>query len=454
MTKEDYSDEESSKKLLYALDIGSTKLRLVAGVLVGKNNVEIHGLMECPSLGISEGYISDIDLLSDQIASLIQEFQNTYGQTIKDFIVGISGCYILSANSRGITYIHTGIIKESDRNRVIKNALINNDYINRKDYYPLHIFPQYYQTESSAIVTNPIGMYARELKADIHLICGSDIYKKNIQLAINKVSSDISVTSLFYTGYASSASVLKREEIDMGVVHLDIGAKTVNVTVYQHHPILSFYLSNGGSSITQQIANSFGIPFYIAEIFKCDCGLADPKLFPNNIYETTVLECLQKNQYDELTYENANIKMSDLSKVINKALLDLFDNILISIKKKLTSQTANQDLCAGIVVTGGSAKLHGIESAVKAWLLKKSSENNSIIIAPKIRIGIPLLIKNKDYFLHRDFVFSPDKSVVIGLLEVSTYEQQKQDKKNKQNFWTITMCYFKNIIFCILTIFK
>ena len=211
---------------------------------------------------------------------------------------------------------------------------------------------------------------------------------------------------------------MSKEEKEIGVIHLDIGGDTVDINVYANNQqIMSFGLNYGGNYISEQISRAFSISHNLADNLKCNYGVADPTLIPDNLRDQTISYCADRLQYMQLTSDQVNIKIGSLTKVINKSIISMISNIIFNIEQFAAHEKYNLEINSGIVLTGGTSKLMGIETVLKKWLSEYSNSQQSLInCSSRVRIGFPLGFKNTDYFLAKNFINSPDKAVVIGLL--------------------------------------
>ena len=69
---------------LYALDIGTSKIRLIEGNVLSTGELEISYYADIPSSGMVNGSVSDLNKLSEQISTLIQRYKQ---DTEKSFSV-------------------------------------------------------------------------------------------------------------------------------------------------------------------------------------------------------------------------------------------------------------------------------------------------------------------------------------------------------------------------------
>ena len=77
------SNDENAVQL--ALDIGSSKIRLIAGKISKDKTLQVLGYMETPSFGVNKGAVTDIALLSATIAELIRNFTERYKIAVNSF---------------------------------------------------------------------------------------------------------------------------------------------------------------------------------------------------------------------------------------------------------------------------------------------------------------------------------------------------------------------------------
>jgi len=199
-----------SEQQIYALDVGTSKIRLVSGIVESNRQIKIQGMRECSSQGMDHGCVSDINALARMIAYLIQDYQKTYGVNIEKIVTEVPGRWIVAENQQGYSTIQSGTIEISDRNKAIKSAIAGVKDINRSENEIIHAIPQQYFTEGSDQVTNPIGMYANRLSANVHIIGCNFMYKNNIEKAIKMTNPDLDVCSIIYAGNAANVYKVKR----------------------------------------------------------------------------------------------------------------------------------------------------------------------------------------------------------------------------------------------------
>ena len=427
------SDKE---ELITALDIGSSHLRLLSGYVGPDKQIRIRGYKEIKSVGYSNGEINDIGKLASSIASIVQQFQNEYGIEVKDVVTGVPGHVIQGENQQGNITVSSGQVTETDRNRAIENAAAGLQQLNRNDFVVIHKNPQNYSTESSENIVNPIGFYAKRLDVNVHFIGCKGLYKKNIEQAVSMISSNIHTKNVIYVGNAVSAAAITENEKEIGVIQADIGGGTISFTVYDAgKQLISQGISDGGDYITNSIAREFAIPKPSAEELKLKYGIASPDIIPDDQknYQIKVEVPTQfTNQTEEVT-----ITLGELSAVIYRCLGSMFELLFQRITSHGKSFLKSLDIGAGVVLTGGTAMLRGIDTVLSDYInyYTQNPANEFLHCNSKVRIGVPVGLRMCDDIripnelrssMARGIAARPDQAVVFGLLRVAKFDNLEQ----------------------------
>ena len=427
------SDKE---ELITALDIGSSHLRLLSGYVGPDKQIRIRGYKEIKSAGYSNGEINDIGKLAGSIASIVQQFQNEYGIEVKDVVTGVPGHVIQGENQQGNITVSSGQVTETDRNRAIENAAAGLQQLNRNDFVVIHKNPQNYSTESSENIVNPIGFYARRLNVNVHFIGCKGLYKKNIEQAVSMISSNIHTKNVIYVGNAVSAAAITENEKEIGVIQADIGGGTISFTVYDAgKQLISQGISDGGDYITNSIAREFAIPKQSAEELKLKYGIASPDIIPDD-QKNYQLKVEVPTQFSNQT-EEVTITLGELSAVIYRCLGSMFELLFQRITSHGKSFLKSLDIGAGVVLTGGTAMLRGIDTVLSDYInyYTQNPANEFLHCNSKVRIGVPVGLRMCDDIripnelrssMAPGIVARPDQAVVFGLLRVAKFDNLEQ----------------------------
>lgn len=427
------SDKE---ELITALDIGSSHLRLLSGYVGPDKQIRIRGYKEIKSVGYSNGEINDIGKLAGSIASIVQQFQNEYEIEVKDVVTGVPGHVIQGENQQGNITVSSGQVTETDRNRAIENAAAGLQQLNRNDFVVIHKNPQNYSTESSENIVNPIGFYAKRLDVNVHFIGCKGLYKKNIEQAVSMISSNIHTKNVIYVGNAVSAAAITENEKEIGVIQADIGGGTISFTVYDAgKQLISQGISDGGDYITNSIAREFAIPKQSAEELKLKYGIASPDIIPDD-QKNYQLKVEVPTQFSNQT-EEVTITLGELSAVIYRCLGSMFELLFQRITSHGKSFLKSLDIGAGVVLTGGTAMLRGIDTVLSDYInyYSQNPANEFLHCNSKVRIGVPVGLRMCDDIripnelrssMAPGIVARPDQAVVFGLLRVAKFDNLEQ----------------------------
>ncbi len=393
------------KYTIASVDLGSSLVKVVIGQIY-ENKIEIIGYGTSISSGISDGEIINIEQVVKAIDAALIEAENIAGVQVSLAIVNISGKNVKSLNSRGTIAISNDdrIITNSDINRVIDNArTIPID----SDYQVLHVLSRDYLVDSKTRVTDPLGMNAFRLEANVHIVITPKIMVSNIFKVINRISLDLEHIIANYL--ASSESVLKETEKSSGCILIDFGYGVSDVAVFIDGGLyLSFTLPLGSRYLTSDLEYAFGLSKDIAEFVKKTDGLA-------------VLEDIDPLQKIELPSSYGGRKkyvyIKEIVEVLEPRLEEIFGIIYKYIRKKVDIH----QISAGVILTGGGSLLNGITRLVER------------IFNMNVRLGKPL-----NFYGFGNEISGPEYAVATGMLRFfskqilgdfkETIEEKKENK--------------------------
>ena len=338
--------EFDPKEVVVAVDIGTTKVVAIAGRLNEYGKIEILGLGKVRSDGVIRGVISNIEKTVNAIRDAITAVEKQIEAKVKIVHVGIAGQHIKSLHHRGILTRDNAHdeISQDDINMLIhdmyKLVLPAGDKI-------LHVIPQEYTVDREQGILDPIGMSGIRLEANFHIITGQITASSNILRCLEKVG--LQVADLTLEPIASAESILSEEEKQAGIVLVDIGGGTTDITIYQegiirHTAVIPF----GGNVVTKDIKEGCTIMPHQAEKLKTKFGsaLAD-KVFDNRIITIPGLKGRAPKEISE----------KNLALIIQARMEEILDYVIWDIRR---SGYENK-LIGGIVLTGGGSLLKHID---------------------------------------------------------------------------------------------
>lgn len=384
-------------KIVVGIDIGTSKISTVIAKV--DEDVNVLGVSETPANGVRKGQIVDIDEAVLSINNSLEAAERMAGYSAAHIVASIGGSHIESQNSRGVVAVARpeGEITENDLGRVIDAARAVSLPSSRE---VIHVLPRSYIVDGQEGIKDPIGMTGVRLEVDTHIISANGTSIRNMEKAFSEVGVDLD--AVVFSGYASSLAVLSDTEKELGVVLVDMGAGTTDISVYVDGSVAySSVLPIGARHITNDLAIGLRISLESAEKIKLYLSNPQKKQSKINEFGEEVLE--EKTSSDEIDLSPLNLT-EELSKVSKKTLIDgiirprlneLFTMVGIEVKKSgFAGQTPS-----GLVITGGGARTIGVSDAAKRML------------AMPVRIAVATNIKGII-----DEIQEPSFSTVIGLL--------------------------------------
>jgi cell division protein FtsA len=372
------------------LDIGTSKIVVLIGEQKINGAINIVGVGETPSKGVDKGAITDLDSVVGTIQQALTVAEAMANCKISSVNLSVSGAHVESLNVSGTWAIEENEVTAYDVESVLHNA---RSIKTRDDQRLLHVIPQQYSIDSQEGINNPIGLAGVKLKADVHLItCHTDLVK-NLEKAVERCGIDID--QLTFSGVASSATVLSEDEKNLGVCVVDMGSGTMDISVYIAGALChSKVLDYAGNSVTNDIAIAFSAPPSSAEKVKVKYGC----LSQENISADELIELPSVGGRDVRSLPRTTL--IDVIEPRYSELLALIKSELFNLDASLKSKGLQQQLAAGVVITGGGAQIEGLVSAAE-----------HVFDNMQVRIGIPQNLQG----LVED-VATPAYSTALGLL--------------------------------------
>ncbi len=341
----------AKEEIITGLDIGSTTIRVVVGQLnLHDQKIHVLGAAENVAEGINKGSITSIEDAVSSISGVLEKVERMTGVPVEHAFVGINGSHITSQDSHGVIAVakSDGEIKEEDIERVIEAAQA---VATPPNYEILHVIPRSFTVDSQKGIKDPIGMTGIRLEVDAQIIQGLTSQIKNLTKCIYRTGIDID--DLVLGILASSESVLTKKHRDLGVALLNIGGATTSLLVFEEGDVLhTAILPVGSSHITNDIAIGLRTSIDLAEKIKVEFGSALPG-------EINKREEINLGEID--SREEGMVSKKHVAEIIEARCEEIFKMA----DKELQKIDRAGLLPAGVILTGGGAKLSGIVEVAK-----------------------------------------------------------------------------------------
>jgi cell division protein FtsA len=214
----------------------------------------------------------------------------------------------------------------------------------------VQFFAKSYSLDGQKNIKDPVGMHGVRLEVDAHIVTAASPNLRNMDTALEK--AEIMPTHHTVSSLAAAEAVLTRQQKEAGTALIDIGAGTTNLIVFedgevQHVAVLPI----GGQHITNDLAICLKTDIDVAEQVKLEH--ADLHSNPKKM-----------NVMVKVGDKAHNFRFEDLSMVIEARVEELLEYV----DKELHRIKRSRKLPGGIVLTGGSAKIPGIDEFAREHL--------------------------------------------------------------------------------------
>ncbi|UCG09867.1 MAG: cell division protein FtsA [Dehalococcoidia bacterium] len=369
------------KRTITAIDVGTTKVCTTIAEVNDEGPIRVAGVGITPSKGLHKGLVVNITEARESIRESVKKAEYASGYRVESAFVGVTGRHVTSLNNRGVVAIthNDRLVRPPDLRRVLTSAQSLKVANDRK---LLHVIPRSYSVDGQPGVKNPVGMHGFRLDVETHVITAAVTSVQNLVKCIRGVGVDID--DLVLEPLASSEAVLTEDEKNVGIVLADIGGGTTDIAVFKDGSIWhTAILPVAGYQLTRDVAIGLGLPFDVAEEMKKRYGSVMP------IYES------QSEMATAISEDGHGISYQDLCDIIRARVEEIIRLIVL----ELPRSDYEALVPAGLVLTGGSSNLSGIDAL-----------GRDILQLP-VRVGTPTNVAGIT-----DAIRDPAYATSVGLL--------------------------------------
>lgn len=385
-----------SDNIITVIDVGSAKTVVLAAEVTDAGlRYFAHGIAE--SKGTRKGVIADLDKAVSSVQRAVEDAEGNTGVSLESATVGVSGSHIRSVDSQG--GITLGMRPRDISREDVKAAVEKARSITMpEDRQIVHLLPREFIVDSQAGILEPAGMIARVLEVHVHVITASATAVQNVITVLNRAGMQVDDT--VYEALAASDAVLRSDERELGAAVVDIGAGSTDVVVFREGVVThSAVIPVGGDHFTNDVAVGLRTPLGEAERIKRQFGNAKVESIPEG---------------NEIEVPSVGDRPSRLmsQRLLGEVLEPRARELMEMLRENLEQAGELQQLSAGVVLTGGGARLQGILEIAEETLGRPA------------RLGMPLPMAKLPAELAE-----PEFAVAIGMIY---YAQRARALKGPQ----------------------
>lgn len=334
---------DKNYSIVVGLDIGTTFTKVVVCKLY-EQNIEILGLSETRTEGVSGGSITNLFKLEETVSKAINAAEDSAGINIKSVNIAIFGNYIKIGKYHCSTKVtnYNGIITKNDINKLYNDI---SNVTTQPNCKILNIIPVFYNTDSIKNVVDPVGMISTNLTGEYNIIYAQTSILKQFTDCLN--NCDLEVESIITIPESLGNIILSKEDKELGCCVVDMGGGSTVFSIFKNNSIQNIIsIPFGGNSITNDLKYAFGFTFEQAERLKLKYG----DVSCENIAKDEVIEVTNANKSNSF-----KIYKYDIAQIINARLRE----ILQIAERELAKQKISLNHFE-VHLTGGCVKLKNI----------------------------------------------------------------------------------------------
>ena len=401
--------------MFVSVDLGNSRIMMMAAERQSDGTLKVLALEteETPAECIQHGIVkkpADVALLLASMAKKLEnrlELQLGKKYDINSFYTAVNGRSLRSVRGNVSRTFSTSTEITQGELSFLRNDL--RDEINADK--ALHSITNEEYIVDGEHVREPNGIVCREIAANYLIVLGRADIQDNLAKCVDRAVQFTDVNYETLAPIAMADAVLTADDKSEGVVHINFGATTTSVVVYQngylrHVAVVPF----GGKHITNDLANEaceLNISLTEAELFKMKYG--SPLASPDG-------KDLRIKIPSKPGTEPRLILKSEMTKIIKARLAEI---VMLSMEEVKRSGYAEQ-LRAGIVVTGGASRMADFEQ----FLAQET--------------GMPIRFGSFAHYLDAESVekySDTEYALLVGLLlnatEESIQERKVEEPENK-----------------------
>lgn len=326
----------SARPFVVGIDVGSSMVRVIATEPPRNGAVfpRILGIGRSPSEGLRHGYVTHPDEAAGCIERAVRMTEQSMGAEIHSAYVALSGIGLESESVSAAHMISRADqeVTELDVTHVI-DACEKLFISQRKNRKILHTIPLWFKLDGEeTMADSPIGLRGHRLEVKATIVSCRARHFHDLTKAVTEAG--VTVSGVIAAPIALSVATLSRKQRTVGCALVDIGAETVNLSVYENDALVSLEVFPiGSNAITNDLALGLTIPISQAEEIKI------------------------KRDY-------GNFPKRRIEDMIEARLADMFELVQNHLKKIRRDGL----LPAGITFTGGGSNLSNIEDITRTSL--------------------------------------------------------------------------------------
>ncbi len=330
-----------------AVEIGTSKVTVLVGEYTGRE-LAIISRAEVPARGIIKGAVVDYRAASDCTHAALEQAERDAGERIGGVFLAQSGGHLEGFYNEAAVNV-----KASD-NLVEAGDVATACELAKAKQLPrgrsvVHHIRRPFRVDGRLVPGSPLDLVGHRLEVGYWTVHGQEQRLADLIHVIQ--GFNLKVDELVLSSLASGHMVTSAEERQHGVLVIDLGAGTTDFALYRDgSPHTTGVVAVGGEHVTNDLAVALRLTAPQAEKLKLRHGRAE----------------VQARDRAAKVWLDGNFAIGDRQfpqLAIEQVTAARTTEILEVVRKRLGAAFSPETCAAGVVLTGGAAKLPGLPAA-------------------------------------------------------------------------------------------
>ncbi len=364
-------------KTIVAVDVGSSKICTIVAESSHPERARVVAHSITPSSGILKGVVVDVSRAESAIRRSVASASRKAATQLTSAYVGTTGAHISFQDRYDrINWAATkGVITLDDIINVPKSIASASA---RSGSQVVHALTRAYTLDGQTGIQNPLGMHTKRLEVESHVISADQFLMKKLTDAVSRAG--LETDSVVFQPVAGAEAVLTDAEKNEGVALVDIGGGTTDIIIFQQGVVqYTAALPIGGFQFTNDMCVAFDATFESAEAAKLEHG--DTDVLGIGSQEVVTLS-IEGHDWPRTIFKR------DIAQLLKERAMELLSLVRM---KMVESGIQNTDDFK-VVLTGGTAKLPGLQNLVRDHLTSRYR-----IGSPNSRWELPRALQEPEF---------------------------------------------------------
>ncbi|MEM9014881.1 MAG: cell division protein FtsA [Pseudomonadota bacterium] len=311
---------------------------------------------------LRENRLPDISAVEGSVRIAVDGAERMAGRRVNDVTLSVSGRFLRTRRVGVDLELDAGVITEED----IAESLAAGAGTAVPDGFSLvHALPVSFAVDGEQYFAEPVGLVGDSLSTEMVGVSARESLLENFSELMSRC--DLNVRRFVASPIAAAASSLDPDELELGVVLIDLGSASTEFIVFDHGAAIDMGgIPMGGSLITNDIAKIFGASLASAERIKTLHGSALHG--PGDEHRFVDIELLGEQG------ETMRTSKAEITDIIRPRLEEIFELI----DRRLPKDPAQRSGIRRAVLVGGGSLLLG------------ANEICERVLGLKCRVGRPV----------------------------------------------------------------